>query len=92
MSVPPAAPGRPAGGIEVEANAVAPLLGLHPAEFRKLMQAGKISTLCERGVGADEGTFRATFYWRRQRARLVLDADGRILASDPPPAPRPPPP
>ena len=69
-------------GIEVDAAAVAALLGLHPAEFRKLMQAGKIATLCERGVDADAGRFRATFYYRGKRARLVLSGDGRVLAQE----------
>lgn len=71
-----------ASGIEVDATRVAALLGLHPTEFRKLMQAGKISTLCERGVDEDDGRFRATFYYRGKRARLLLADDGTVLASE----------
>jgi len=77
-------PNQPAAGprIEVDAATVAALLGLHPAEFRKLMQAGKIATLCERGVDEDAGRFRATFYYQRRRARLVLAPDGSVLSAE----------
>lgn len=71
-----------ADGIEVDAATVAALLGLHPTEFRKLMQSGKISTLCERGVDSDHGRFRATFYYRGRRARLLLAGDGSVLAQE----------
>jgi hypothetical protein len=35
--------------------------------------------LCERGTGADDGLYRASFYIERRRARLVVDADGRVV-------------
>jgi hypothetical protein len=75
-------PATPASSIEVDAAPVAALLGLHPVEFRKLMQSGKITTLCERGVGEDEGRIRATFYCRGKRARLILATDGTVLARE----------
>lgn len=68
--------------IEIEAVVVAPSLGLHPREFQKLLQSGKIATLCERGTGEDSGTFRISFYHQRQRARLVIAADGRLLSTE----------
>jgi hypothetical protein len=37
--------------------------------------------LCERGTGEDEGLYRASFYIERRRARLVVDRDGRIIAT-----------
>ena len=46
------------------------------AEFRRLMEQGRISTLCERGVGEDAGLYRASFYYGDRRARLVVDASG----------------
>ena len=43
------------------------------------MDAGKITLLCERGTGEDEGTWRVSFYHDGRRARFVVDAQGRIL-------------
>ena len=45
------------------------------------MANGKIATLCEGGTGDDEGRWRATFWHGRARARLVVDAEGRIIAT-----------
>ena len=68
--------------IEIEAVVVAPTFGLHPQEFHKLLQAGKIATLCERGTGEDAGTFRISFYHQHRRARLVIAADGTVLSRE----------
>lgn len=65
--------------IEVDGAAVARALNLDVAAFRQLMDAGKITVLCERGTGEDEGTWRVSFYHDGRRARFVLDAQGRIL-------------
>lgn len=65
--------------IEVDATAVARELGLDVAVFRQLMDAEKITVLCERGTGEDEGTWRVSFYHAGHRARFVVDAQGRIL-------------
>lgn len=62
--------------IEVDAALVAQGLQLDAAEFRTLHEAGKISTLCERGVGEDAGRFRFTFYYGRRRFRFVTNASG----------------
>lgn len=43
------------------------------------MDAEKITVLCERGTGEDEGTWRVSFYHAGHRARFVVDAQGRIL-------------
>lgn len=68
--------------IEIEAVVVAPSFGLHPQQFQKLLQAGKIATLCERGTGEDDDTYRISFYQQHQRARLVIAADGTILSRE----------
>jgi hypothetical protein len=68
--------------IEIEAALVAPSFGLHPQEFQKLLQSGKIASLCERGTGEDSGTYRISFYHQRQRARLVIAADGTVLSRE----------
>jgi len=63
---------------EIDAREVAPRLGLAPGEFRRLMDAGRISLLCERGVGEDTGRHRVTFFHGKRRARWIIDADGRF--------------
>lgn len=65
--------------IGIDGTLVAGALGLALDEFRRLMDDHKIAQLCERGTGEDEGLYRATFYYQRKRARLVLDRDGRIV-------------
>jgi hypothetical protein len=66
--------------IEVDGTRVASGLGLDVATFRQLMADRKIALLCERGTGEDIGRWRATFYHRERRLRLVLDAQGNVLA------------
>lgn len=68
--------------LEVDAALVAQCLELDVAEFRTLMDRRQISVLCERGTGEDAGRYRATFYHGRQRARLLLDAHGRVLSRE----------
>ena len=65
--------------IGIDGALVAGALGLDADEFKRLMDDHKITQLCERGTGEDEGLYRATFYYRQKRARLVLDRDGRIV-------------
>lgn len=65
--------------IIVDGARVAEALGLTTAAFRQLMEDRKIAVLCERGTGEDAGLFRATFYHEGQRARLVVDGEGRIV-------------
>ncbi len=87
MTIPPL-PFRPARDntpIEVDGGTVARELDLDVAVFRQLMDAEKITVLCERGTGEDEGTWRVSFYHDARRARFIVDAKGRIL--DTPAAP-----
>ena len=67
--------------LEIEAALVAKQLQLEVAEFRRLMEQGKIAVLCERGTGEDAGTYRASFYHGKRRARLVVDSKGRPIAA-----------
>ncbi|MFZ2235059.1 MAG: DUF6522 family protein [Dokdonella sp.] len=67
---------NPSTSIEIDAAIVADGLGLEVAGFRKLMQQGKVSVLCERGVGHDKGHYRASFYHEGKRVRLVVDGNG----------------
>ena len=63
--------------MEIDARVIGAGLGLEPAQVQALMQAEKISLLCERGTGEDAGLYRASFYYQGKRARLVVDRQGR---------------
>ena len=65
--------------IEVDSALIASGLGLEPAEFKRLLDTGKIRQLCERGTGEDAGHYRASFYLGARRVRLLVDADGHLL-------------
>ncbi len=73
--------GTPAPPLEIDGALVARAIGLDVAAFRQLMADGKIAVLCERGTGEDAGTWRASFYYGKQRARFVVDADGKPVHS-----------
>jgi len=62
--------------VEIDGALVARALALEVDEFRRLMEDRRISVLCERGVGEDEGLYRASFYYGERRARMVVDANG----------------
>ena len=66
--------------IEIEGAVVARALGLDLDVFRQLMADRKITVLCERGTGEDNGRYRASFYYGNRRVRLVVDQDGRVLS------------
>jgi hypothetical protein len=67
------------GIIQVEASVVAEGLGLALPQFRKQMQAGRITSLSERGTDADSGRHRLTFFSEHRRFRLVVDEGGTII-------------
>lgn len=65
--------------IDIDGELVARTLEMDVEAFRKLMNDGKISVLCERGTGEDAGRYRASFYYAGKRARFVVDETGRVL-------------
>ena len=67
--------------LEIDGAMVARELGLETDQFRQLMADGKISVLCENGTGEDSGTWRASFYHGKRRARFVVDSRGRPVAT-----------
>ena len=73
--------GDPAPRLEIDGAMDARELGLETGQFRQLMADGKISVLCEKGTGEDSGTWRASFYHGKRRARFVVDSRGRPLAT-----------
>lgn len=73
-----------ATSVDIDGALVAQKLGLETETFRQLMEDRKVSVLCERGIGADAGLYRATFYFQDRRFRAVIEGNGRIVRSDPP--------
>jgi hypothetical protein len=67
------------GFVQVEASVVAEGLGLALPQFRKQMQAGKITSISERGTDTDSGRHRLTFFSEHRRFRLVVDEGGKII-------------
>ena len=69
----------PLPSIEVDSTLIASGLGLEPAEFKRLLDTGKIRVLCERGTGEDAGSYRASYYLGDRRVRLLVDVAGNLL-------------
>jgi len=67
------------GEVQIDASIVAEGLGLTPLLLRKEMRAGRITSLTERGVDADLGRHRLTFFSKHRRFRVVIDAAGVII-------------
>ena len=67
------------GVVQVEASVIAEGLGLALPQFREQMQAGKITSLSERGTDADLGRHRLTFFSEHRRFRLIFDDSGTII-------------
>jgi hypothetical protein len=67
------------GIVQVDAAVVAAGLGIALPLFRKEMQAGRITSVCERGIDADQGRHRITFFSAHRRFRLVFDESGTIV-------------
>ncbi len=65
--------------IQVDASVIAEGLGLTPSLLQEEMRAGKITTISERGVEADSGRHRLTFFSEHRRFRLIVGEDGTIL-------------
>ena len=67
------------GAIEVEAMVIAEAFDLPPEVLMTMVRSGQITSLCERGVDADEARHRLTFFDRRKRLRFVVDGYGQII-------------
>jgi hypothetical protein len=65
--------------ISVDATLIGRSLGIDEALVQGLMREGEITSLCERGVDEDAGTYRLTFFHRNRRARLIISPSGNII-------------
>jgi Family of unknown function (DUF6522) len=67
------------GDVQIDASVIAEGLGIELPLFRQQMQAGKITSLSERGTDADLGRHRLTFFSEHRRFRVVVDDSGAII-------------
>jgi len=67
------------GAVQIDAAIVAEGLGLAPSLLQEEMRAGRITSLAERGIDADSGRHRLTFFSKHRRFRVVVDETGAIL-------------
>lgn len=73
------APAHNVPPIEIEASVIGGGLGIEPSQVQAQLQEGKISTLCERGIGEDQGLYRVTFYYGKRRFRILIDESGNVI-------------
>ena len=67
------------GAVQIDASIVAEGLGLALPLLQQGMRAGTITSLAERGVDADSGRHRLTFFSEHRRFRVVVDQTGTII-------------
>lgn len=67
------------GAIEVDATIVAQGLEILPELVLQRLREGRITSLCERGIDADSGRYRLTFFAENRLFRLVVDEGGAII-------------
>ena len=67
------------GEVLVDAAVIAAGLKLEAEAVQEMMREGRITSLCERGTGEDEGRYRLTFFSDNRRFRLVVNEAGSIV-------------
>ena len=67
------------GEVQIDAAIVAEGLGVTLPLLQQGMRAGSITSLAERGVDADSGRHRLTFFSEHRRFRVVVDEKGAIV-------------
>ena len=67
------------GAVQIDAAIVAEGLGLTPLLLQQEMRAGRVTSLAERGIDADAGRHRLTFFSAHRRFRVVVDDTGAIV-------------
>ena len=67
------------GAVEIDASIVAEGLGIALPHLKEGMRKGTITSISERGIDADQGRHRLTFFSEHRRFRIVVDASGAIV-------------
>jgi hypothetical protein len=66
------------GAFTVDADVIAAALGIESERVQPLMRDGKITSVCERGVGEDVGRYRLTFLHANRAYHLIVDEEGHV--------------
>jgi len=67
------------GSISVAASLIGKGLGVDASLVQALMRDRKITSICERGVDEDAGTYRLTFFHGNRRLRLIVGEAGNVI-------------
>ena len=67
------------GAVQIDAAIVAEGLGLALHRLQRDMRDGRITSFAERGVDADSGRHRLTFFSQHRRFRVIIDETGAIV-------------
>ncbi len=67
------------GEITVDAERLAPKLGLTVAALKAQMRNGNVSSVAETGINEDAGRTRVTFRYRKRAWSVVVDPDGTLV-------------
>jgi hypothetical protein len=67
------------GAVQIDASIIAEGLGIALPRLKAGMRAGTITSRSERGIDADQGRHRLTFFSEHRRFRVVVDASGTII-------------
>src|SRR5258705_6915847 len=67
------------GAVQIDAAIVAEGLGLAPSLLQEAMRAGRITSLAERGVDADSGRHRLTFFSEHRRVCVGDGVTGAVI-------------
>lgn len=67
------------GAVQIDASLIAEGLGIALPLLKEQMRTGEITSLSERGIDADSGRHRLTFFSAHRRFRLVVDEGGTII-------------
>ena len=71
----------PASAITIDADMLAPKLGLSPEALKAEMRKGTVSSVAETGINEDAGRTRVTFRYRSRAWTVVVDSDGNLVES-----------
>lgn len=69
------------GAIQIDAAIVAKAFGIGPLLLMELLREGRITSLCEKGVDADNGRYRLTFFAENRRVRLIVEDEAVVQCS-----------
>ncbi len=69
------------GEITIDAELLAPKLGLSAASLKAEMRKGIVYSVAETGINEDAGRTRLTFRYRSRAWTVVVDPDGNLVDS-----------